>query len=323
MCAIQAPARAMMGYTGTMKTTTAQAESPRTVGEALQYCADALAGSEAYFGHGTDNPWDEAVQLVLSVADLPLDADDGVLPHPLLSGQVAQLEGLLQRRIEDRIPLPYLLGRAWFAGLEFHCDTRAIIPRSPIAELIRNDFKPWYAGPPPGRILDLCCGGGSIGLAAAHYLPEVEVDLADLDAEALNLARENVKKFTLENRVGVVHSNLFQALGDKRYDIILSNPPYVDSGDLESMPAEYHHEPALALGSGPDGLALTRIILAQAAQHLTPEGLLVVEVGNSWPALEEAYPLVPFTWLEFEHGGHGVFALSAAELQEFSASIAG
>ena len=291
---------------------------PTTVGQALQYCHETLENSDVYFGHGTDNPWDEAVQLVLSVADLPLDADDGVLPHPLDDEAFARMQALLQRRITEHLPLPYLLGRAWFAGLEFRCDQRAIIPRSPIAELILHDFQPWYSGPEPRRLLDLCCGGGCIGLAAAHYFPQVEVDLLDIDSAALDLARENVEQLGLGNRVRVLQSNLFDALGDERYDLILSNPPYVDAADLASMPAEFHHEPELALGSGSDGLDLARSILSGAADFLKDTGLLIIEVGNSWVALEEAYPKLPFTWVEFEHGGHGVFALSARELRDYN-----
>jgi ribosomal protein L3 glutamine methyltransferase len=293
------------------------------VGEALAYCAAALESSDVFFGHGTDNPWDEAVQLVLSVADLPLDADDGVLPHPLDDSMRQRIAALLQQRIQEHVPLPYLLGRAWFAGLAFRCDRRAIIPRSPIAELILNEFQPWYQGPQPRRILDLCCGGGCIGLAAAHYQPLASVDLADIDAQALALARENVQLLGLQQRVSVIQSDLFQGLPSQRYDLILSNPPYVDRADLEAMPAEYHHEPGLALGSGSDGLDLTRQILAHAGEYLCETGLLVVEVGNSWPALEAAYPRLPFTWLEFAHGGHGVFALTAAELQDYAESLRG
>jgi ribosomal protein L3 glutamine methyltransferase len=296
---------------------------PGTVGQALEYCSEALASSDVVFGHGTDNPWDEAVQLVLAVADLPLDADNSVLPHPLPPGAFERIEQLLRRRIDEHLPLPYLLGKAWFAGLAFRCDQRAIIPRSPIAELIQRNFQPWYNGPSPQRVLDLCCGGGCIGLAVAHYFPETVVDIVDLDRSALELAAENTQILALEDRVNVIHSDLFSALDGKQYDLILSNPPYVDSADLAAMPREYRHEPELALGSGPDGLALTRRILAQAQQYLRVTGLLVVEVGNSWMALEEAYPRVPFTWLEFEQGGHGVFALSAKELQDYSASLAG
>ncbi len=297
--------------------------APETVGQALTWCAARLEESGVYFGHGTDNPWDEAVQLVLTVAQLPLDADDGVLPHPLDSEQRHRLGELLQRRISGREPLPYILGRAWFAGLEFRCDPRAIIPRSPLAELILHDYQPWYAGPRPQRLLDLCCGGGCIGLAAAHYAPGLRVDLLDIDPGALSLAAENRDLLGLEDRVTICQSDLFDALAEQRYDLILSNPPYVNEADLADMPAEFHCEPELALGSGADGLELTRRILARAADFLAPHGLLVVEVGNSWPALESAYPTVPFTWLEFEMGGHGVFALTAAELQSYRASLAG
>ncbi|MCP5131883.1 MAG: 50S ribosomal protein L3 N(5)-glutamine methyltransferase [Pseudomonadales bacterium] len=294
---------------------------PGTVGEALQYCSESLAASDVFFGHGTDNAWDEAVQLVLSVADLPLDSDDGVLPHPLSAAAYKQLQGLLSARIEQHTPLPYLLGKAWFAGLEFRCDARAIIPRSPIAELILNEFRPWYSGPEPARILDLCCGGGCIGLAAAYYFPHARVDLIDIDPAALELARENAIALGLSERVNILASDLFSALDGVEYDLILSNPPYVDAEDMAALPAEFRHEPELALGSGADGLDLTRRILRDAHRYLAPEGLLVVEVGNSWPALEQAYPRVPFTWLEFEHGGDGVFALNGRELQEYRTSL--
>lgn len=293
--------------------------SLQTVGQALHYCSQALHESDVFFGHGTDNAWDEAVQMVLSVAQLPIDSGDGVLPHPFGTDSLLRLRELLERRIADHIPLPYLLGRAWFAGLEFRCDQRAIIPRSPMGELILNGFQPWYCGQQPLRILDLCCGGGAIGLAAAHYFPATRVDLLDLDSDALDLARDNARLLGVQDRVAIQQSNLFQTLGNERYDLILSNPPYVDQGDLASMPAEYHHEPELSLGSGADGLELTHKILAQAGLYLAEEGLLIVEVGNSGAALEEAYPQVPFTWIEFEHGGHGVFTLTAQEWQDYSA----
>ncbi len=293
--------------------------APATIAEALDYAEKQLASSEAYYGHGTDNPWDEAVQLVLAAANKAADAGREVLPLPLSAPAWERLQTLLRRRIEQRTPLPYLTGIAWFAGLQFACDQRAIIPRSPLAELIINSFAPWYAGPPPHRLLDLCCGGGSIGLAAAHYHPGLSVDLVDLDAGALALARENSARLQLEASVALYQSDLFAALQGRTYDLILSNPPYVNAADLASMPEEYNHEPSLALASGNDGLDLTRRILAEAHRYLEPAGLLVVEVGNSWPALEEAYPTLPFTWLEFDNGGHGVFALTATELQDYHA----
>ncbi len=217
-----------------------------------------------FFGHGTDNAWDEAAQMVLAIADLPADSDDSMLPLPLGDKALVRLQDVLLRRINEHLPLPYLLGRAWFAGLEFLCDQRAIIPRSPIAELILSEFQPWYSGPGPSRILDLCCGGGCIGLAAAHYFPDAHVDLLDIDSAALDLARENAEFLGLEDRTTIIESNLFEALADVRYDLILSNPPYVDAADLAVMPAEFRHEPERALGSGADGLDLTRRILSAA-----------------------------------------------------------
>lgn len=313
----------MIGYTCVMDTDFSSVGRPATVGQALEYCSRKLQDSDVCFGHGTDNAWDEAVQLVLAVAGLPLDSDDGVLPHPLDEPARARLELLLRQRIQEHKPLPYLLGRGWFAGLQFACDERAIIPRSPIAELVLNEFQPWYSGPAPRRVLDMCCGGGCIGLAVAHYYPDTVVDLVDMDPGALALAHENAVALGVVDRVNIIESDLFAALHGQRYDLILSNPPYVDSEDLAALPAEFRHEPELALGSGADGLDLTRRLLAAASAYLVETGLLVVEVGNSWPALERAYPPVPFTWLEFENGGHGVFALTARELQDYGAALGG
>lgn len=292
-----------------------------TVGEALQYCSDQLQQAPVYFGHGCDNAWDEAVQLVLTVMELPVDADERVLSYPVSGRQQVRIDSLLTRRIEERVPMPYLLGRAWFAGLVMHCDERAIVPRSPIGELIVRGFAPWYRNEGPARVLDLCCGGGAIGLAAAYHYPDWRVDLVDLDSEALSLAVSNCQLLEVSDRVELIQSDLFSAVAGRRYDLILSNPPYVDERDLAGMPEEYHHEPVLALGAGADGLDLTRRILAGAAEHLNPGGALILEVGNSWEALEAAYPSVPFTWIEFEQGGHGVFTLSARELEEHRASL--
>lgn len=292
----------------------------QTVAQALQYSRKILESSEVYFGHGTDNAWDEAVQLVLSVADLPLDSDEDALSEPLDTATAEKLHQLLHRRTVERVPLPYLLGRAMFAGLEFHCDERAIIPRSPIAEVILAEFQPWYTGPAPVRVLDLCCGGGCIGLTVAHYYPETRVDLVDIDPSALALTRENCTLHQMDDRVQVIESDLFAALQAGPYDIILSNPPYVSAHDFAGMPAEFSLEPPQALASGSDGLDITRRILSRAGNFLADTGLLVVEVGNSWPALEVRYPAVPFTWLMLEQGGEGVFTLTARELQKYSES---
>lgn len=292
---------------------------PQTVREALDACVARLMQADVYYGHGTDNAWDEAVQLVLYAAGLPAHADESVLALPW-TGQAGQrLDAALERRTQDKVPAAYITGRAWFAGIEFRCDERALVPRSPLAELILDDFQPWYSGPGPKRVLDLCCGGGCIGLAVAYHYPQAQVDLLDIDPDALALARENAQLLAVDERVRIIQSDLFDGLQDERYDIILSNPPYVDAQDLAAMPAEYLHEPEIALGSGADGLDFTRRLLAQAAQRLEPHSQLIVEVGNSWTALEAAFSQVPFTWLEFEMGGHGVFTLSARELQDYSA----
>ncbi len=304
-----------------MNALTTQVPPGCSIAQALDTVSEALDEAGAYFGHGTDNAWDEAVQLVLGALGLPPDTGREVAQQTLNQAQADAVNDLLSRRLNERLPLPYLLGEAWFAGLSFKCDERALVPRSPLAELILDGFAPWYTGPGPTRVLDLCCGGGSIGLAVAHYFPEARVDLLDLDEAALDLARENAVRLGVESRVEILRSDLVDAIAPgTRYDIILSNPPYVNAPDLAAMPAEYRHEPALALGSGADGLDLTHRILAQAGKYLHDHGLLVVELGYSWPALEVAYPNVPFTWLELSAGGEGVFLLDAQQWQHYSES---
>jgi len=295
-------------------------QAPASIAEGIQICEQALIAGEVFFGHGTDNAWDEAVQLVLAACGLAADSDASVANQPIGEQQWRCVQAWLKARIQDRVPLPYLTGRAWFAGLAFCCDERALVPRSPLAELILDDFQPWYAGAGPHTMLDLCCGGGSIGVAAAVHCPTLRVDLADIDERALSLAEENIALHDVGSRVSIIASDLFDSLPPRQYDLILSNPPYVDARDLVSMPPEYHREPPRGLGSGQDGLDLTRRILAQAQRYLSDTGLLVVEVGNSWAALETAYPQFPFTWIEFSRGGHGVFVMQARELQEFAAS---
>ena len=292
-----------------------------TIGDAIEDTCRQLEASDVFYGHGTDNPWDEAVQLVLAACSLPADSDRSVIEQPVGEAESGQIERWLRERISKHVPLPYLTGKAWFAGIEFLSDARALVPRSPLAAVIQSAYAPWYAGPEPRRLLDLCAGGGSIGIAAALHDPQLEVVLTDLDSAALTLARENIDKHHLGGRVITVESDLFAALEGQRFDIILSNPPYVDAQDLADMPMEYHHEPPQGLGSGADGLDITRKILSSASEYLQPWGLLVVEVGNSWEALEAAYPSVPFTWLEFSEGGHGVFALDAQTLQDSTASL--
>lgn len=297
--------------------------SLETLRDYLRYAASAFnhgqQGSPLYFGHGTDSAWDEAVALVLGALHLPPSSGPEVLDARLLPTEREQLVALIRQRVEHRIPLPYLLGEAWFAGHLFKVDQRVLIPRSPFAELINEGFQAWFPERDPARILDLCTGSGCIGIASALALPTSEVVLSDISPDALAVAHANIARYGLEGRVTVVESDLFAAFEGERFDLIACNPPYVDARDLANMPDEFSHEPALALGSGEDGLDFTRRLLATARDHLTADGILIVEVGNSERQLEEAYPELPFVWLEFEHGGHGVFALSAQDLEGFTA----
>ncbi|MFT4769902.1 MAG: ribosomal protein L3 glutamine methyltransferase [Glaciecola sp.] len=290
------------------------AATPPTLGDALEQAHLALDKAALFFGHGSDSAWDEAVFLILSACALPLDSGDSVLEQPLSDDSWQTALRWLQGRIDDRQPLPYLTGRAWFAGLEFYCDKRALVPRSPLAEVIRNKYRPWWTDGAPTRLLDLCCGGGCIGIAAALYQPDLEVCIADIDGDALSLADENIARYELQDRVKSRQSDLMGALGDERFDIILCNPPYVDAADLASMPAEFQSEPPRGLGSGEDGLDMARRILRDAGQHLRSQGLLFLEVGNSWAALDDELAAVSLTWVEFSEGGHGVLLVRAPEL---------
>ena len=295
-------------------------DTVRTRLQALAWCEARLTEASLSYGHGTDNPADEAFALVAGVVGLPENA--GWEELELQGGERSAVADVLARRVEEACPLPYLLGEAWFAGLRFACDRRALVPRSPLAELIVDGFSPWYSGPPPRRILDLCCGGGAIGISCAVYHPEATVTLADIDPDALDLARENVARHGLQQRMRLCRSDLFSAVRGEVFDIVLCNPPYVDASDLERMPAEYRHEPPLGLAAGHDGLLFARRILAGAHEILASHGLLLLELGNSWEALESAYPTVPFVWVELACGGHGVLAISAGELREHAAALA-
>jgi len=284
-----------------------------TVRDYLRYVSSRFADSPLYFGHGTDNVWDESVQLVMRSLHLPLENNTLFLDARLTREERSLILDRMHRRIEDRIPLAYLLGEAWFMGLPFHVDERVLVPRSPLGELIQGGLQPWLGDKAVGRILDLCTGSGCIGIAAATVFEDAEVELSDISPEALDVAAVNVDYHEVGDRVRTIQSDVFDGL-EGRYDVILSNPPYVDAEDIADMPAEYGHEPELGLAAGGDGLDIAHRILAGAADHLNPGGLLIVEVGNSWVALQEAYPDLPFTWLEFENGGDGVFLLTAEDL---------
>src|SRR5688572_131351 len=275
-----------------------------------------LARAPLAYGHGTSQPIDDAAALLAHAKGLtrPLQARD--LSRPVSARARQRFETLLQRRIAERIPAVYLTGLCWWAGLPFHVDARVLIPRSPLAELIEKRFAPWVKPEAVRRIVDLGTGSGCIALACAAYFPRARVDAVDFDRQALAVARINRAALKLTRRVRLIESDFFGGLAGQRYDIIVSNPPYVGTAEFNGLPAEYAHEPAGALRSGRDGMDAVRTLLRDAGQHLTEEGVLVVEVGNSESRVRRAFPRVPFVWLEFERGGGGVFLLTAAQLRE-------
>lgn len=284
------------------------------IADYLEDVGQRLAAADLCYGHGTDNPADEAFYLVYGLLGLDF-ADQQALGREISAAQHTEVEAALRRRIDEQVPTAYLVGRAWFAGHEFICDERALVPRSPIAELILGEFRPFMATPPE-RVLDLCTGGGSIGIAIALQWPDCRVDLVDISSEALALAEANVALHGLEGRVRVQQSDLFAGI-DGRYDLIVTNPPYVSEEEYAELPAEFAHEPALGLISANAGLEIPLQILREAVDHLTACGILVMEVGYSHSHLSERLAQVPLLWLQFENGGEGVLALTVSELQQY------
>ena len=286
-------------------------ELPASTGDCIEQVAAALEDAALFYGHGTDNPGAEAQWLVCAV--LTQDGVSGITAStPVDPAQRARIATLLQRRISERRPLAYLLQEAWFAGHCFYVDERVLVPRSPIAELVGNRFEP-LLDKPPATILDLCCGSGCIGIACALAFPDSRVVLADLSAQALAVAQVNIDRFALADRVTTRQSDLFAAIPE-RFDLIVSNPPYVPEAEYRDLPPEYHREPAMGLVSTDAGLGIPLQILAQSAAHLHATGLLVLETGHTWPALDALLPAMPFLWLAFAHGGEGVCALTREQL---------
>jgi ribosomal protein L3 glutamine methyltransferase len=285
-----------------------------TVRDLIERGARRLRRARVFFGHGTDNARDESAALVWHALGLPAPTARSYR-QVTTERQQRQVRELITRRIRERTPAVYLTGETWFAGLKLRADSRALIPRSPLAELIERGFAPWVDPRRVRRVLDIGTGGGCIAIASARMLPRARVDALDISAPALELAALNVRRHRLGRRVRLLQSDYFSALSAERYDIIVSNPPYVGARELRALPAEYRHEPRLALASGPDGMDAVRAILKDARRHLNPGGILVVEVGNTEGAVRRAFPRLPFTWLTFERGGGGVFLLTAQQLR--------
>lgn len=285
-----------------------------TLVDLIRYAASRFNAAGLTFGHSHDNAIDEATHLVLSSVHLPPDLPPAYGAARLTADERARILRLIERRVETREPVAYLVGEAWFAGMPFKSDARALVPRSPIAELIEDGFSPWLDGREVERALDLCTGSGCIGIAMAAHSPHWQVDIADISEDALALARENIALHQLGERVHAIRSDLFDGLRGERYDLIVSNPPYVADAEYAALPGEYTHEPKLGLAAGADGLDIALRILRAAPEHLNEDGLLIVEVGESERALNALLPDVPFVWIEFKVGSMGVFALERRDV---------
>ena len=289
-------------------------EARQTVGQAIERVARSLRRARVHFGHGTDNAADEAAELVFFAAGLSHDLGSAAYAKRLTPPRVLRIDALLARRVEERVPLAYLTRRAFFAGLELYVDNRVLVPRSPIAELIAKRFRPWMRSR-VGRILDVGTGSGAIAIACALAFPKALVEAVDISPGALAVARRNVRRWRLGKRVSVFKSDYFSAVKQRRYDIIVSNPPYVGRDELRRLPREFRHEPQLGLAAGVDGLDAVRAIFAVARRHLSRNGILVVEVGNTEQTLMRNYPRLPFLWPDIAMGGGGVFILQARDLE--------
>jgi ribosomal protein L3 glutamine methyltransferase len=292
------------------------AQDLHTVRDWLRFAVSRFYQAELFFGHGSSDAYDEAVYLILHTLHLPLDRLDPFLDARLTDGERTEVLNIIQRRVQERVPAAYLTNEAFLGEFSFYVDERVIVPRSFIAELLRTQLSPWIAEPDAiGSVLDMCTGSGCLAILAADAFPCSQVDAVDLSADALAVAQHNVDDYELQDRVSLIQSDLFTQLGNKKYDLIISNPPYVDEPSVAALPQEYLHEPELALGSGDDGLDATRIILKHAAQHLSDNGVLIVEIGHNRDALEAAYPKLPFTWLDVTAGDQFVFMLHRNDLK--------
>ncbi len=284
-----------------------------TIRDFVRWGASEFNRAGLAFGHGSDNALDEAFHLVLWRLGLPFDVPATYLEAVLTAGEREAIVDLLQRRVATRKPAAYLTGEAWFAGLSFYIDERVLVPRSPIGELIQKEFKPWLSSE-PASILDLCAGSGCIGIACAYAFPSAHIDLGEIDYGAIEVIQRNIARHHVEDRVRIATGDLFAPLKGRRYDLIVSNPPYVPAAEWAELAPEFHHEPRRALEAGNDGMEVVVRMLAEAPAHLTPGGVLVCEIGGSQLEFDARFPDIPVAWPEFEHGGDGVFVISRDDL---------
>lgn len=288
-----------------------------TVLDFLRWAVSCFEGAEIHLGHGTNNAWDEALSLILPSLNLSLNTEVPIIQARLTRSERQFLSKQVKRRIEERIPVAYLTHSAWFGGLEMYVDERVLIPRSPLAEFLRDQLANWFGEEGPDSILELCTGSGCIAILASLNFPTAEVTATDISADALVVARKNRHDHGLDEVLELLESDLFSDVPEQGYDLIISNPPYVSFDEMATLPPEYSHEPTLALAAEDDGLALVIEILQEAGNYLNENGLLVMEVGSAEETLQARYPDVPFLWLDFAHGGEGVFVLTAAQLREY------
>ncbi|PCI67746.1 MAG: 50S ribosomal protein L3 N(5)-glutamine methyltransferase [Gammaproteobacteria bacterium] len=284
-----------------------------TIFDFIRWTFSCFEKANLFYGHGTDNAYDEATTLIFDTLSLPNDTPDSLLNSKLVTSEKKLLCERVGKRINDKTPVAYLTNKSFFCGSEYYVDKRVLIPRSPIGELIENHFEPWVEYQQVQSILDLCTGSGCIAIACAQYFPDAIVDAGDISSDCIDVAEINRERLDIDN-VAFYESDLFKNIPKKKYDIIVSNPPYVDEEDFDEIPTEFLAEPKLGLTSGKDGLLLTKEILKQASEYLNDGGILIVEVGNSAISLEQQFPEIPFTWLEFERGGLGVFLLTKEQL---------
>ena len=285
-----------------------------TILDFLRFSLSCATEAQLYYGHGTDNAWDDIRSLILRSLSLPYDVDPTLLNARLTTNEKKYLRQQLEKRINQRVPVPYLIKEAYFYDLPFYVDERVLIPRSPIAQLIHEQFSPWIEAERVQQVLDLCTGSACIAIACCYAFPEALVDAVDISSEALAVAEINKERFEVEEQLALIESDCFTDVPQKYYDIIVSNPPYVGKEEMQTLPDEYRHEPVLALETTNNGLSVVEKILKTAHSYLSEHGILVVEVGNSEEALCEAYPSVPFTWLEMSEGGQGIFLLTKQQL---------